>query len=157
MALKVEAERSNGMAPDGDVADHWEHFPHMADAGVRGVGKTREAAFEQAACALTAAVAEIDRIAPKDRVHVSCSAPNDEALLVEWLNALVFEMATRGMLFSRFEVRIRDGRLEAESFGEAVDPRRHEVGAEAKGATYTELSVRRLDDGRWLAQCVVDV
>ncbi len=33
----------------------WEHFPHHADVGVRGVGPTREAAFEEAARALTAA------------------------------------------------------------------------------------------------------
>ena len=25
---------------------YWEHFPHIADIGVRGVGPTREAAFE---------------------------------------------------------------------------------------------------------------
>ena len=25
-----------------------------------------------------------------------------------------------------------------------------------KGATFTELEVTQLDDGRWLAQCVVD-
>jgi SHS2 domain-containing protein len=139
------------------VADHWEHFPHIADTGVRGVGKSKQAAFEQAACALTAAIAEIDRIAPKAKVHINCRAPNDEALLVEWLNAVVFEMATRGMLFCRFNVQIEGGKLEADAFGEAIDAQRHEVGAEVKGATYTELSVRQLDDGRWLAQCVVDV
>jgi len=145
------------MANGHGGTDHWEHFPHVADIGVRGVGATKQAAFEQAACALIAAVAEIDRIAPKARVHISCSAPNDEALLVEWLNALVFEMATRGMLFCRFSVHIDGSRLNAEAAGEAIDLERHEVAAEAKGATYTELSVRQLDDGRWLAQCVVDV
>ncbi len=150
-------KRSGGMANEHGIADHWEHFPHVADVGVRGVGKSREAAFEQAAYALVAAIAEIDRIAPKTSVHVSCSAANDEALLVEWLNAVVYEIATRGMLFARFKVRIDGDSLEADMLGEPIDPERHEIAAEAKGATYTELSVRRLDDGRWLAQCVVDV
>lgn len=145
------------MTDEQGVANHWEHFPHVADVGVRGVGKTKQAAFEQAACALIGAIAEIDSIAPLSTVHISCSAANDEALLVEWLNALVFEIATRGMLFSRFHVRIDGDSLEADALGEPIDPERHEVAAEAKGATYTELSVRRLDDGRWLAQCVVDV
>ena len=27
----------------------WEHFPHVADMGVRGLGPTKEAAFEEAA------------------------------------------------------------------------------------------------------------
>ncbi len=140
------------MANAHGVADHWEHFPHIADIGVRGVGKSK-----QAACALIAAVAEIDHIAPRTKVHIRCSAANDEALLVQWLNALVFEMATRGMLFCRFQVQIEGNSLEADAFGEPIDTQKHEVGAEAKGATYTELCVRRLDDGRWLAQCVVDV
>ncbi len=145
------------MAHDHGVADHWEHFPHVADIGVRGVGESKQAAFEQAAYALIAAIAELDRIAPASTVNIRCAAPNDEALLVEWLNALVFEIATRGMLFCRFCVRIDGNTLEAEALGEPIDPERHALAAEAKGATYTELSVRRLDDGRWLAQCVVDV
>jgi len=36
------------------VANHWEHFSHEADIGVRGVGALKERAFEQAALALTA-------------------------------------------------------------------------------------------------------
>jgi SHS2 domain-containing protein len=31
---------------------HGEHFPHDADIGVRGLGSSREEAFEQAALAL---------------------------------------------------------------------------------------------------------
>jgi tRNA nucleotidyltransferase (CCA-adding enzyme) len=61
------------------------------------------------------------------------------------------------MLFGRFDVRIADGVLTAKAWGEAVDRARHEPAVEVKGATYTALSVARLDDGRWLAQCVVDV
>ena len=34
---------------------HWEHVPDDADMGVRGVGPTREAPFEDAARAFTAA------------------------------------------------------------------------------------------------------
>jgi SHS2 domain-containing protein len=41
--------------------------------------------------------------------------------------------------------------------GERVDVVRHEPAVEIKGATYTALRVERLDDGTWLAQCVVDV
>lgn len=145
------------MAPEHGGADHWEHFPHVADIGVRGVGDSKESAFEQTAYALIAAIAALDRIAPKSTVNIRCVAPDDEALLVEWLNALVFEIATRGMLFCHFRVRIDGNTLQAEALGEPIDPERHELAAEAKGATYTELSVRRLNDGRWLAQCVVDV
>ncbi|MDD5303921.1 MAG: archease [Elusimicrobia bacterium] len=135
----------------------WEHFSHLADVGVRGVGDSKAAAFEQAALAVTAAVCDPQTVLPRAAVDIRCRAPDDELLLAAWLNALVYEMATRRMLFSRFEVSIDDGALQARAWGEPVDAARHQPAVEVKGATLTELSVRRSPGGRWLAQCVVDV
>jgi tRNA nucleotidyltransferase (CCA-adding enzyme) len=135
----------------------WEHFGHGADIGVRGIGPTKAAAFEQAALALTAVVTDVDRVRPTVTVAVACEAPADDLLFVDWLNALVYEMATRRMLFSAFDVSIDGSRLSATARGEGVDRVRHEPAVEIKGATYTALRVEPLDDGRWLAQCVVDV
>ncbi len=136
--------------------ERWELFPHSADVGVRGVGPSREAAFAQAAIALTAAVTEPESVAPQVPVNVECEAPDDELLLVDWLNALVYEMATRNMLFSRFEVSIGDHALRASAWGETVDVARHQPAVEVKGATLTALSVRN-ENGQWVAECVIDV
>jgi len=136
---------------------YWEHFPHQADMGIRGIGPTREAAFVQAALAMTAIVTDPERVAADISVAISCEAPDDEMLLVDWLNALIFEMASRHMLFSRFEVSLEGRILNATAWGEAVDPERHQPVVEIKGATYTELKVGQRDHGEWLAQCVVDV
>jgi len=135
----------------------WEHFEHDADVGVRGVGRTPEEAFEQAALALTAVITDPARVAARERVTVRCEAPDLELLLADWLNALVYEMATRHMLFGRYAVRIEGGRLEGEAWGEPVDRTRHAPAVEVKGATYTALVVRRRGDGAWVAECVVDV
>ncbi len=135
----------------------WEHFPHGADVGIRGLGPTREAAFAQAACALTAVLTDPDKVAARELVRLRCEAPDDELLFVDWLNGLIYEMATRHMLFSEFALKIDDHRLEGEARGEAIDRARHEPAAEVKGATYTELKVERQAGGEWLAQCVVDV
>lgn len=135
----------------------WEHFPHAADMGVRGTGGTREQAFEQAALALTSVVADPDTIAAEVAVAIECQAPDDELLLVDWLNAVVYEMATRKLLFGHYTVRIADHRLAATAFGEPLDVARHQPAVEVKGATYTGLRVAREPDGRWIAQCVVDV
>ena len=134
----------------------WEHFEHGADVGVRGCGATVAEAFEQAALALTAVITEPASVRPLERVELSCEAPDNELLLAEWLNAIVFEMATRSMLFSRFAVRLQSDGLAAEAWGEPVDAERHHPAVEVKGATYTELRVARAGDG-WLAQTVVDV
>jgi len=135
----------------------WEHFPHQADIGVRGIGSTKEAAFEGAGLALTAVVTDLESVAPTQSVSIACEAPDDELLLIDWLNALVYEMATRRMLFSRFAVRINDHALHATAWGEPIEVARHLPAVEVKGATYTELSVKRDEQDRWIAQCIVDV
>jgi tRNA nucleotidyltransferase (CCA-adding enzyme) len=135
----------------------WEHFAHDSDIGVRGFGETRNEAFEQAALALTAVVCEPGSVEGAEPVEIRCTGPDDEVLLVEWLNALIFEMATRGMLFRRFDVRGGDREVAAVSWGERVDRERHCPAVEPKGATFTELAVRKDAGGGWIAQCVVDV
>jgi len=134
----------------------WNHFPHGADIGIQGLGASLAAAFEQAAVALTALVAGPAGLRPDSEVRLTCQARDPETLLAEWLNALIYEMAVRHMLFSRFQVRILDGHLEAEARGETVEPVRHQPAVEPKGATYTELKVMQ-EEGCWIAQCVVDV
>ena len=135
----------------------WQHFAHGADIGVRGRGATPAEAFAQAATAVTAVVTDPGLVRPEAAVQMQCHAPDLELLLFEWLNTLVYQMATRRMLFSTFDVRIAGGRLEAEARGEAVDVLRHAPAVEVKGATMTELAVRQGPDGAWTAQCVVDV
>jgi len=98
---------SKGAAPDVSRAA-WEHFPHDADVGVRGYGVTPDEAFVQAALALTAIVTQ-PHISPKIRVDVHCGAPDVELLFVDWLNAIIYEMAVRRMLFGHFSVRILSG------------------------------------------------
>jgi SHS2 domain-containing protein len=135
----------------------WEHFAHGADIGIRGRGATLDEAFAQAGTALTAVVTDPALVRPAEAVRIECRVADPELLFCEWLNSLVFNMATRRMLFSRFDVRLSGDRLEGEAWGEPVDVPRHAPAVEVKGATLTELAVRQEADGRWLAQCVLDV
>lgn len=139
-----------------EVPPSWAHFPHVADIGVSGTGPTKAEAFRQAALALTAVVTDLSLVHALTPVTIECSAPNDEVLLVEWLNALIYEMSVRSMLFADYAVEIAGGELRATAWGEPVDRERHEPAVEVKGATMTELSVAPVNDG-WRAQCVVDV
>ena len=123
---------------------------------MRGFGVTEAQAFEQAALALTAVVADPAAVEPRAKIAIECEAPDDELLLAEWLNAIVYEMATRRMLFGAFHVSLAGGRLVAEAEGETVDPSRHHPAVEVKGATYTTLRVAPANGG-WIAQTVVDV
>jgi len=134
-----------------------ELFAHSADIGVRGIGPTCATAFEQAALALTMAVTDPTRIAARTQAVITCEAPNDEFLLLDWLNALIYEMAVRRVIFGRFAVSINGHRLRGCAWGEPIDRVRHAPAVEPKGATLTALKVGLNDKGAWLAQCVVDV
>lgn len=135
----------------------WEHFEHKADIGIRGYGASPAEAFVQCALALTAVITDPALVAPRVPVAFACAAPELDALLLEWLGALLLEMDRQKLLFSRFEVGIADGRLTATAWGETVEPDRHQPAVEVKAATYHALAVRQLAGGAWLAQCVVDV
>lgn len=136
---------------------HWEHFEHGADIGLRAVGPSREAMFEAMAEALTAVVTDPQDVRPESEVAIRCEAPDDALLLADWLNALIYEMATRRMLFSRWRVSIDGQRLSARVAGETIDRARHQPVVEVKGTTYTALAVEHAEDGSWTGQCIVDV
>ncbi len=135
----------------------WEHFHHTADIGVRGIGNSLGQAFEQAALAMTAVILDPAGIDETEEISVTVTASDPELLLYEWLNVLIYEMAVRGMLFCRFEVEIVGETLTGRAWGEPTAPSRHRPTVEIKGATFTELQVRRTDAGTWLVQCVVDI
>lgn len=134
----------------------WEHFRHDADIGVCGRGSSVNEAFEQAALALTAIVTD----APVERDHrvdVECRQGDLELLLVDWLDAIIYEMSIRKMLFGRFAVHVDGLALHGSMWGEPIDLARHAPACEPKGATLTELKVVHEGDALWLARCVIDV
>jgi SHS2 domain-containing protein len=143
----------------------WQTFPHEADIGIRGIGATIDEAFAGAALALTAVICDPAMVAARQSLEIECAAPDIEVLLIDWLNALIYEMATRKLLFSRFDVAIalsiapevEDHTLHATAWGEPIDVPRHRPAAEIKGATFCELDVGQDASGQWHAQCVVDV
>jgi tRNA nucleotidyltransferase (CCA-adding enzyme) len=139
------------------IDKYWAHFIHDADIGVRGVGNSKEEAFEQAALALTAVITDPEKVTSKEDVAITCEAPDDDLLFADYLNALIYEMSTRKMLFGSFELHLDGHHLQARARGEKIDVAKHEPAVEVKGATYTDLLVKQERDGTWVAQCVVDV
>ena len=95
--------------------------PGLYDAGGAAVA---------GALALTAVITDPDTVHPREAVEVRCEAPDYEILLADWLNALVFEMATRGMLFSEFSITLEGEHLHGTARGEAVDVQRHQPAAD---------------------------
>jgi len=139
------------------VQKGWEHYSHTADMGIRGFGTTKEEAFAQAALAMIAISVDPKTIKHEQEIEICCEGEDDELLFFEWLNSLLYEMAVRKMLFSKFRIKLNGRQLTGKAWGEKLDLEKHRPVVEIKGATYSDLQVRKKEDGTWMAQCVVDI
>jgi tRNA nucleotidyltransferase (CCA-adding enzyme) len=135
----------------------FEHFEHGADIGVRGHGTTMAEAFEAAALAAIAVITPPEQVRREKSIALDVTGADPELLLINFLNAIIFEMAAERMIFGRFELRIDGLHLTGTATGETIDRARHEPAVEIKGATLTLAKVAEVSPGDWIAQCVVDV
>ena len=131
------------------------YFDHDADVGVIGRGATIEEAFESAARATFALMADFEQVRPVDTIALDFEEADVEIALVRWLNLLLALSHERGLVFSRFWIE-RDGvNWRGGASGELWRPGL-DRGVEVKGATLTMLQVKQ-DAAGWEARCVVDV
>ena len=118
----------------------WKHVEHDADIGLQATAASREGLFEAMGEALTAVITDPASVRLERQVDIQCEAPDDALLLVDWLNALIFEMASRRMLFGSWRVAIDGNKHDAVVEGATVHLARHRQFVEVKLATYTAMS-----------------
>jgi SHS2 domain-containing protein len=128
----------------------------MADIGIRGFGNSPEEALIAVSLALISVITDPQKVSPTSSVSITCQDDSYDLLLYDWLNCLIFKIATENMLFSAFEVELRLPFLRGTAWGEIIDREKHTPAVEVKGATFTELFFGQ-NDNQWIAQCVVDV
>jgi SHS2 domain-containing protein len=135
----------------------FETFEHTADIGLAARGRTLEELFENAAMGLVDLMVDPAGLREDTRLEVSVSAQDRDALLVAWLNELLYVLDARGVLPRRCRVtRISDTDLTAELWGERVDRERHTLRRLVKAATYHGLRVANTN-GRWEARVILDL
>lgn len=135
----------------------FETYEHTADIGLVARGSTPEEVFTHAASGLVDLMVDPAGLSEETRLDVSVSAPDREALLVAWLNELLYLLDTRGFLPRRCRItRLSETDLAAELFGARIDRGRHAVRRMVKAATYHGLSISRTD-GQWEARVLLDL
>ena len=147
--------------PPAGAGGGFELLEHTADVGIRARGPTLEEAFEQA----TLGLAEVQgALAPGregvlglgERVAVQVSAPDPGALLVDWLNEVLWLAETRqaavaGVRVERVAAAVASGSVVLDSGGPAPD------GTFVKAVTYHRLRVEPDPEGGWLVEVYLDV
>ena len=124
----------------------FEIVDHTADVGIIAYGADMSQAFANAARALFSLITELDDVEEVLHRDIELTATDEESLLVEWLNELIYQFDTENILFKRFDIiQLDKTQLKARSYGEKVDSSRHKLKTGVKAATYHMLKVDRGD------------
>jgi SHS2 domain-containing protein len=125
----------------------FEIIDHTADVGIIAHGSDMSQAFANAARALFSLITELDDIEEVVYRDVELTATDQESLLVEWLNELIYLFDAENIIFKRFDInKLNNTQLKARSYGEKVDSSKHKLKVGVKAATYHMLKVDR-DNG----------
>ena len=131
-----------------------EFLDHTADAAVRIRARDAAELFQDATLALLSLyLGESGTVAcfVRESIAVSLEAENGEALLIDYLNELIFLFDTRRFLTRRIDFSTLflgpPCRLEGLARGETLDLARHEPQTEIKAATFHGLEIRQTNGG----------
>ena len=140
MFTKVNGIIKQFMEKDFELIDH------TADVGVIAYGADISQAFANAARALFSLITELDDVAEVLHRDIEVTASDQESLLVEWLNELIYLFDTEHILFKRFDItKLNHTQLKARNYGEKVDKSKHKLKTGVKAATYHILKVNKGD------------
>jgi SHS2 domain-containing protein len=130
----------------------FESLDHTADTAVRLRSGDPPELFVDATRALMSIYLGPDAVvASREAIPVRLEAESPEALLIDYLNQLIFLFDTRRFLAAAVVPdRLALGSpsiLEGRILGETFDPGRHAAQTEIKAATFHGLEIRRTDSG----------
>jgi SHS2 domain-containing protein len=127
----------------------FEILDHTADVGIIAYGTDLSQAFANAARGLFSLITDLDDVEEILHRDAELTATDEENLLVEWLNELIYQFDTEGIIFKRFDIiRLDNTRLKARGYGEKVNKSKHKLKIGVKAATYHMLKVDKGDGCR---------
>ncbi|MDQ7041151.1 MAG: archease [Rhodothermus sp.] len=130
---------------------------HTADTGIEVWAESLPELFERAAWGLFAILTDPEAVVPRKAVPFVLEASDVQALLVRWLSELNFYHITRRWVFSRFSIQqLTEQQLQAQAWGEPIEPSRHPIYTEVKAITYHGLQLKH-QDGQWYARIIFDL
>ncbi len=135
----------------------YEVFEHTADIGLHAYGLTTSQLFCNAAAGMESLMVSPAQIEEKISREVAVEGHDPVALLISWLNELIFLFDTEYLLLKRFEIsKITDLSLRATVSGEPYNAARHDLGSAIKAATWHEAEIRS-DATGYRARIIFDI
>jgi SHS2 domain-containing protein len=137
----------------------YEILEHTADIGIRAWGVSLPDLFVNSALAVQSIALDAANARALNRYSLEASGEDEEALLVNWLNEVIYYLDGRRVVFARLEVPlITSSNLRAEARGEPRDPERHPARLVVKAATYHQLKLHHpAGQDHWMAEVFLDI
>lgn len=149
------------MGTPDKFAGKFEFLEHTADVYIRVHGKTMEEAYENAALAMFETITDTDQVAQSEADSIEVEAEDQYALLYNWLEALLVNSETKGMLYSKFQINswketAENFKIKAKIWGEKFDPQKHPQKVAVKAVTYHRMVIIREMD-RVILELILDI
>lgn len=130
-------------------------LPHTADVRVEAWGPTREECVAQAVLGAVAGFVDTTGARPEEVSTVQVPGDDDEELLLDALDELVYQLDTTGRVPVSVEVVVAEAGAELR-FGMVAADRLPQVGAVPKAVSLHELTIRGAPGG-WSCTVMLDV
>ncbi len=119
---------------------------HTADLYIAAYGNSLEEAFENAAYAMFEGMTNLKQVQPTQEETVEVEGYDEQALLYNWLEALLIKFDVTGNLYSRFKItsieKTTQGfKLKAHIWGEPFNPKKHLSKVGVKAVTYHRMEI----------------
>jgi len=126
----------------------YEQVPHTADIAIKAYGKDLKELFSNAAYGMFDIIADLEGLKGSVSVDIDVKAPSKEELLVSWLDELLYNFYTKGIIFFNFDIAsINDTNAIAKCLGRHVGENKNRLKTEIKAATYHDLKIQENQEG----------
>ena len=135
----------------------------VADLAFEVTADTLEELLVDSARAVThAMIKNMEVLQPKVERTATITAMDEEMLLFNWLDEIIYWKDTEGLLFNEFDVKVTETEedqlvLHARMRGEELDMKRMELVIDVKAPTMHRFEVYQDDDDKWHAIFIVDI
>ncbi|NQV09031.1 archease, partial [Candidatus Woesearchaeota archaeon] len=126
-----------------------------ADIAFEAEAETLEELFTACALALEDSMVDLKGVEEKETKIIELESKDIERLLFDWLGELIFLKDSEDLLFSKFNITIKEDKLKAECIGEKINKHKHELKNDVKAVTLHRFKVEESKHG-WKASVILD-
>jgi SHS2 domain-containing protein len=142
--------------------DRFEFLEHTADVYVRAYGTSMCEAYENAALSMFETITKTGKVAQTEEETITVEAEDLYALLYSWLEALLVNSETKGMLYSKFQITnwsetANSFKIVAHVWGEKFQSEKHLQKVAVKAVTYHRMLVMHEKEGNVVLEFILDI